>query len=144
MFFFKMITLTAIGILAVLWSMKGARKLGYEDFAFDLANPLTYLVLGFCEAMTSAGIFCGIFLLNSLQDKVMGIPIVLSLANKHVVTDMTCAVIAANILLFASVIEGIRIRTYYYEFTVPLRKAHLKFSSNMLSLPSLFRLYRLW
>jgi hypothetical protein len=140
----EMVILTAMGILAVRWAMKGAYDLGHDDFAHDLTDIFTFFNLSVYEAMASTGIFCGIFFANSLLDKLTGTPIILTMANKHIISDVIAATLVTQILLWAMIIEGIRIRRHYYEFVAPLRKLYLSFPKRRLVRPSFFELYRLW
>lgn len=135
MFFFQLVILTAIGALGIHWAMKGACELGRDDFAYDFEDIFTWINMGIYEVVASAGIFCGIFLINSLLDQIMDIPIVLTMANNHLIYDGIFASIVAQLLLWAMIFEGIRIRT---------GTTYLNFERSQLIRPSFFQLYRLW
>ncbi len=144
MFFLQMVAMTVVGFFVVRWAMKRALELGHDDFAYSSEDIFTYASLAIYETMASAGIFCGIFLINSLLDKLMGVPIVLTMTNKHIISDGIFASLIAQILLWAMIIEGMRIRRHYYEFVAPTRKIYLSFPKDRLVRPSFFELYRMW
>lgn len=118
--------------------LRGAFNLGQGDFSYNCVTLFTWLELGVYEAITAGVIFVNIFLSNSLIDYLFGW---LSL---HLISDALFSFLAAQLLIFAMIIEGVRRRRHYYSLTVPWRRSYRRFSKRQLIRPPFWSLYRLW
>ncbi len=127
-----------IGAGVGYWCLKRAFYLGYDDFAYNLTTPFTWLACGFYETLTSGAVFVSVFLLNSLINYLTG-----GLSD-HLVSDVFLSVFIAQILIFAMIVEGARRRRRYYALVVSLRRSYRRFPRRSLIRPPFRVLYSLW
>lgn len=138
MLFLQMMVAVIVGLAAVRWAMKSAYRLGHDYLAHNVMDMFSWAEAWFLETIIFTGIFCLIFFINSCFEFMRGEQMILGLANKHVTIDMLAAGIVAKILMGAMIIQGMRIRKFYYEFVAPLRKIYLSFPKDELVRPSFF------
>jgi len=126
------------GMSFIYWAAELSRDLGFRDFAYGLVSPFTWIAGHFYQAVLFASIFSGVFWSNCSIDYLTG-----EFSN-HLFFDACFSGIAAIILFWAMIIEGMRRRRRYYEHVVPLRRSYRRFPSKLLIRPPFWELYRMW